>query len=155
MRSFHHYYPKNELGTDYAVGDIHGAYPALMRKLDEVGFDKSVDRLFATGDLVDKGTDSQLTYFWLQQDWFKSVLGNHDAHVASFGRPTQSHWINNQGKWFSYLNPVFQQQMQEAFAKLPICITVATGDDFIGIVHAGYAVRHVVRDSFPCRHQCP
>lgn len=137
MRSLHHYYPKNEHGTDYGVGDIHGAFPYLEAKLEQIGFNPEIDRLFGTGDIVDKGRFSKHAYTWLQKSWFKTVAGNHDLHVANFGKPTLSKWIENQGKWFSHLKPVFQKQMQEAFAKLPICITVETPDGFVGLVHAG------------------
>lgn len=132
----HHYHKRNTKGTDYAVGDIHGAFPALERKLQEIGFDKSADRLFATGDLVDKGLYSRMAYNWLQQDWFFSAMGNHDMHVANWGKPTKSQWLKNYGVWFARLKDVFKLQMQEQFAKLPMAITIDVGDGFVGIVHA-------------------
>jgi serine/threonine protein phosphatase 1 len=137
MPSLHHYYSKNTLGTDYVVGDIHGTFTQLDEKLDKIGFRSDVDRLFATGDLVDKGKQSRRAHEWLRRPWFKSVLGNHDKHVAEFGKPTESKWISNQGQWFSNLSPVFQRQMKEAFAELPLVITVEVEAGFVGIVHAG------------------
>lgn len=132
----HQYFSKNTKGKDYAVGDIHGNFPALQAKLVEIGFNEETDRLFTTGDMVDKGWFSRLAYAWTQYEWFHSTLGNHDMHVALHGTATKGKWLQNYGLWFSKLKPVFQQQMQEAFSKLPLAITVETDHGFVGIIHA-------------------
>jgi len=49
--------PTNQAGKDYVIGDLHGCYELLERLLDAVGFDKSKDRLFSVGDLIDRGPD--------------------------------------------------------------------------------------------------
>lgn len=48
----------NEVGKDFIVGDIHGCLDQLKFQLSVTGFDKSKDRLFSVGDLIDRGPDS-------------------------------------------------------------------------------------------------
>lgn len=68
----------NRLGHDWLVGDLHGHRTLLMQALTDAGFDVQHDRLFATGDLVDRGAESLETLRLLNEPWFHTVLGNHD-----------------------------------------------------------------------------
>lgn len=68
----------NTKGRDFAVGDIHGCFSKLDAALRKVRFSPAHDRLFAVGDLVDRGPESALVLEWLVQPWFHSVCGNHD-----------------------------------------------------------------------------
>jgi len=79
------YFEKNQKGSDYVVGDIHCQFNQLERQLLEIGFDKSKDRLFAVGDLIDrsKGEDGYRVLDYLSQDWFHSTLGNHEDLILS------------------------------------------------------------------------
>ncbi len=49
-------FSRNEIGRDFAVGDIHGCFEHLSRSLKAIDFDEGVDRLFSVGDLVDAQT---------------------------------------------------------------------------------------------------
>jgi len=51
----------NKKGRDFVCGDIHGCFDQLEEKLSQVNFDKSTDRLFCVGDLIDRGHDA--TFF--------------------------------------------------------------------------------------------
>jgi len=78
------YFGKNKLGHDYVVGDIHCQWNTLEKQLNEIGFNKSKDRLFSVGDLIDRGSDDCYRVLdYLSQDWFHSVQGNHEDMVLS------------------------------------------------------------------------
>jgi len=48
-------HPCNHQGRDFVIGDLHGCLPLLHRLLDHVRFDPAGDRVFSTGDLIDRG----------------------------------------------------------------------------------------------------
>lgn len=69
----------------YVIGDIQGcalSFNALLRAID---FHPSRDRLWLTGDLVNRGPQSLavLQQLVALQDAVKVVLGNHDIHALS------------------------------------------------------------------------
>lgn len=70
--------PANIDGRDFIVGDLHGCYQELMNLLDYVKFDPKIDRLFSTGDLIDRGPHSKECINLLKKDWFYPVYGNHE-----------------------------------------------------------------------------
>jgi serine/threonine protein phosphatase 1 len=70
--------PANYEGRDFLIGDLHGCYDELMKLLNYVKFDPQFDRLFATGDLIDRGPKSVECLDLLSKPWFFSVLGNHE-----------------------------------------------------------------------------
>lgn len=85
---------------------------------------------------MDKGKNSRGALAWLQKEGHYSVLGNHCSHVANYGKESNGNWLEGFGLWFKHLKPVFKEQLQVEFAKLPVAITVETEDGFVGIVHA-------------------
>lgn len=95
----------NDKGRDFVVGDIHGAWVALCRGLEDVSFDTSKDRLFSVGDLVDRGPHSFQTLSLLKESWFFPVLGNHEAMLLTWldARVSDYHsgpdFLKNGGEW--------------------------------------------------------
>ncbi len=69
----------------YAIGDIHGCWETLQRLLDRVGWQPEHDRLWLTGDLVNRGPGSLAVLRWAYQyqDRITVVLGNHDLHLLA------------------------------------------------------------------------
>lgn len=67
----------------YAIGDIQGCYDPLQRLLERIRFDPAVDRLWLTGDLVNRGPKSLevLRFVVKNQASIVSVLGNHDLYL--------------------------------------------------------------------------
>jgi hypothetical protein len=70
--------PANVEGRDFVVGDLHGCFDELARLLTFVKFDPNRDRLFSTGDLIDRGPRSEDCLALLKKKWFYPVLGNHE-----------------------------------------------------------------------------
>jgi len=65
-------------GRDFVVGDLHGCYDSLIGLLKYVKFNPSIDRLFSTGDVTDRGPKPLESIGLLHKKWFFSVLGNHE-----------------------------------------------------------------------------
>ena len=128
-------FPQNLTGRDYAVGDIHGYFTQLKIGLDRVGFDPEKDRLFATGDLVDRGPESHLVLEWLEKPWFFSVQGNHESMAY---RLMQEDYpcFSTDNEWIMDIAESDKPAYIAALQSLPIAIQVETAKGLIGIVHA-------------------
>ena len=64
------HFASNTYGHDYVVGDVHGDYERLTDLLALIKFDKTVDRLFSVGDLIDRGPASASCLELLNEAWF-------------------------------------------------------------------------------------
>nr|WP_233874927.1 metallophosphoesterase [Paraburkholderia adhaesiva] len=132
------HFGRNTRGRDFAVGDIHGMFSALSQLLDIVGFNLDVDRLFCTGDLVDRGPESPRALEWLARPWFHPVRGNHDDFAIRWPQGTvdAATYLSNGGAWNIDNPPELQQRISDALDQLPIAIEVETEAGLIGIIHA-------------------
>ncbi|MFT6834479.1 MAG: serine/threonine protein phosphatase 1 [Francisellaceae bacterium] len=131
----------NHKGTDYFVGDIHGHYSLLVEQLKQLNFDFKNDRLFAVGDIIDRGNESEKCLELLIEPWFNSTLGNHE-HLFLQGFETYSSWellIDNGGSWLKkWLNKTERLLSWGHLIRIqmPLAITVETQYGNIGVVHA-------------------
>lgn len=72
------FFNRNPQGRDFVVGDLHGHFSALELMLVQINFNPKRDRVFAVGDLIDRGPESWRVVEFLNYPWFNSVLGNHE-----------------------------------------------------------------------------
>ncbi len=117
----------------WAIGDVHGCYRTLRKLLKRIDFAKTADRLWFTGDLVNRGPRSLEVLEWASDhDWrIESVLGNHDLHLlaVAFGvaaeRPRDT------------LRPILKSSRQVALLDWLRRRPVAVGNASRFMVHAG------------------
>ena len=148
--------PANTHGKDYVVGDLHGCYPLLVRLLNAVNFDKSKDRLFSVGDLIDRGPESLRCLELLQEPWFFAVQGNHELMMLNFfysyirdGRIDDLEDVNGTGfldyggEWVEREFISTEYRMSVAFNRglalaldMPLMWIVGDGDNRFHVIHA-------------------
>lgn len=136
-------FEENRIGRDFVIGDVHGAYDAVVRAMRAVGFKTGRDRLFCCGDLVDRGPESKRALAFLAQPYVHAVRGNHedmflDLHQNGDPHPAAIDFVcsrNGMG-WWAELTPQERRPFLSAFERLPVAIEVETPRGTVGIVHA-------------------
>jgi hypothetical protein len=131
----------NTHGRDFIVGDIHGQLDDLISQLKEELFDFSNDRLFALGDLIDRGEQSRQCLELLNKPWFFSIIGNHeyifldqlskqefDTSNVKVGNQWLEEWLINQ--------PQLHEWSELIKSKMSLTITLKYQSFDIGLVHA-------------------
>lgn len=133
---------KNTTGRDFVIGDIHGEFDKVDRLLLKAKFDEEVDRLFAVGDLIDRGDQNEDVLKWLLHKWFFSIQGNHEQMLLAACQPgpdresyARMHFGNG-GEWFYALDHAKQQQIYDALLPLPIIMEIECEIGSVGLVHA-------------------
>lgn len=138
----------NKKGRDLFVGDIHGRHTRLMKQLDRIGFDKSRDRLFCTGDLVDRFDENIESARLLLEPWFFSTLGNHEFMLLQATKKKANYddiarHLKKGGDWAhnsveTPMTPTPEGLEARDLVKKFACglLTVETVHGNIGVIHA-------------------
>jgi len=150
----------NTNGIDYFVGDIHGNLAGLLRHLNKIGFCFEDDRLFACGDIINRGADSIGCIELLMQPWFFSVLGNHEEmFLRSFEEPVfYQALLKNGGEWVKSM--LSQPEKLMALAqliriKMPLTLSVQSEQGKVGVVHADAPLKwNDISLNNTCIHHC-
>ena len=155
---------KNDRGRDFVCGDIHGCFDLLEEQLQKVNFDPQQDRLFSVGDIIDRGYDSAKALFYLEQDWFYCIRGNHEQMFLDwcnedtpvFRADAFRFHMHNGGQWVADYLGVHIQQLNDdilndtpitekypalnswvkALSALPFAMEIKSSRKKIGIIHA-------------------
>jgi len=143
----------NQVGRDFVVGDIHGWLKPLWAELEAVGFDPAVDRLFAVGDLIDRGPHSVECLMLTREPWFHSTRGNHEQFLFDWlSDPAGCNvevWLCNGGRaWlgddpqgFFQQNPQVAGYVRELANEMPWVIELTLADGRrLGISHSSLPV---------------
>ena len=142
-------FTRNTKGVDYALGDIHGCYRHLERRLEKVGFNKACDRLFTAGDLVDRGPENEWVLDWLGQPFFNVCPGNHELFIQKLyrdGEPNEDvlrkcYEFEKSGfEWWGTTSKFFRREFLSRIKNLPSAIQVDTAIGKVGLIHADVPV---------------
>lgn len=129
--------PKNNKGRDFVVSDIHGCYSLLLKKLNEISFDSTKDRLFIIGDLIDRGSQNLECLNLLKKDWVYATMGNHEYMLLNFlNNQDEDLFILNGGDWVLDVNKNFLNKYKPLLENLPLLIETTVKDKTVGFVHA-------------------
>lgn len=133
-------FSKNKNGKDYIIGDIHGCFDDVQSILKQLNFDKSKDRLFSVGDLIDRGNNSEACLELTLEPWFHSVLGNHEQMLIDYhkGFASQLNYWYNGGYWAISMLKEERQYYVDLAESLPLLIELETRCGIIGIVHSEF-----------------
>lgn len=136
-------FPKNNLGRDFVLGDIHGRFDLVKRALDRVSFNYKTDRLFSVGDLIDRGKYSQQVLEFLETPFVHAIRGNHeDMLIGLYAKntPTDQDFEPYYGDigldWWKNVSLVKRERIVEALRTLPVIIEIETDNGLVGLVHA-------------------
>lgn len=139
----------NTRGVDYGIGDIHGTYRHLAKRLKNIGFDRDRDRLFPVGDLIDRGPESEWVLDYLGAPFFHPVLGNHELYISKLyagGVPSpamleKSYAFTKSGfEWWRNASRDFRKEFLTRLQAVPAANEIETTIGKIGTIHADVPV---------------
>ena len=117
----------------YAIGDIQGCHAELCELLTLIGFSTASDRLWLTGDLVNRGPDSLgvLREVRALGPAATTVLGNHDLHLLTVAAGHRG--AHRDDTIAPILAAPDRDELIDWLARQPL----AVADDRMLMVHAG------------------
>lgn len=135
--SLHKTIRRNKLGRDFVVGDLHGRYDLLKKAMKKHDFDKSKDRLFSVGDIINRGSQSEKCLKLLKKPWFFMVLGNHEtAFIEAVSEGRVKNYARQYDDWILKLPCKDLKKWARLLSKTPTALTLKAKDYTVGICHA-------------------
>lgn len=129
--------PQNESGRDFVVGDIHFKTIDLHKGLKALGFDNTVDRVIAVGDLIDRGPGVLDGLKLLGEPWFFTVMGNHERMlIDAYRQDPHARYSANGAGWWPTIADESKEMIIRKLESLPTVIEVESPQGIIGVVHA-------------------
>ncbi len=136
-------FKRNTKGRDFVVADIHGAFDLLVIAMAEIDFDPEVDRIFSTGDLIDRGDTSHRCTEFIALPYFHTTMGNHESMLLDLykhGEPP-AHLLelaaqHNGFAWWLGVSNEKRHEILEAIRTLPYVIEVDSACGKVGLIHA-------------------
>ncbi len=117
----------------YAIGDIQGCHAEFRELLALIGFSPARDRLWLTGDLVNRGPDSLAVLREVKALGAAAitVLGNHDLHLLTVAAGHRR--VHRDDTLAPILDAPDRDELLEWLARRPL----AVADGALLMVHAG------------------
>ena len=129
--------------STYVVGDIQGCFEPFQHLLAQVRFNPDKDRLWSTGDLVNRGPQNleTLRWFYTHRDNITVVLGNHDLHLmavsAGARKPSRSDNIQD----------IVEAPDREPLLAWLKCQPLVHHENKVTLVHAGIHPMWTIEDA--------
>lgn len=129
----------------YAVGDLQGCLEPLKCLLDQVKFDRTNDKLWLVGDLVNRGPASleTLRFLYGMRESLVCVLGNHDLHLIAVAYNAER--LKKNDTLREIIEAPDCPQLIEWLRRLPLVHHDAQRD--ITLVHAGIPPQWTIEKS--------
>ncbi len=126
----------------HVIGDVQGCYDELQRLLNKLRFDPSADRLWFTGDLVNRGPQSLAVLRFVRGlgTAAVTVLGNHDLHLVAAGLGGR---VRGKDSFQDVLSAPDRDQLLAWLRRRPL-LHVEAG---FALVHAGLAPQWSLGDA--------
>ena len=129
--------------STYVVGDIQGCFEPFQHLLAQVRFNPDKDRLWSTGDLVNRGPQNLETLRWFHthRDNVTLVLGNHDLHLmavsAGASKPGPS----------DNMHDIIEAPDRESLLEWLRCQPLVHHENKVALVHAGIPPMWNIKDA--------
>ncbi|QSA96718.1 symmetrical bis(5'-nucleosyl)-tetraphosphatase [Methylococcus sp. EFPC2] len=127
----------------YAIGDIQGCLAELHDLLALIRFDPAQDRLWFTGDLVNRGPDSLETLRFIKGlgGAAAAVLGNHDLHLLAVASGASR--VKRKDTFAAVLSAPDRDELLDWLRRLPLLY----GDGAFYLIHAGLPPQWSLEDA--------
>lgn len=126
----------------FFCGDVHGDWNALKIALKRIDFKEGADILVLTGDLIDRGPESEkVLQFATCTPGVHSVIGNHEYSFIQVTKDPADKFLHTlPAMGGSWINQYSDEQLDELITlieqTMPLAITVRRDDVNIGVIHA-------------------